>query len=79
MNALNAAAKPLIQTGKTVAGQVNSFPDKVTTFRKQYGIPVNNPSLDDEWLGFQKYLLRKGGMSPGQADIMAAKMAKTPV
>jgi len=79
INSVNAAAKPLIQTGKTISGQVNSFPDKVTTFRQKYGIPVNNPSLDDEWAGIQKYLLRKAGMSPGQADIMAAKMAKTPV
>ena len=79
INSVNAAAKPLVQTGKTISGQVNAFPDKVTTFRQKYGIPVNNPSLDDEWAGIQKYLLRKAGMSPGQADVMAAKMAKTPV
>lgn len=79
MSSVSAAAKPLIQTGNTIAGQVNAFPDKVTSFRQTYGIPVNNPSLDDEWAGIQRFMLRKAGMSPAQADVMAAKMAKTPV
>ena len=79
INAVNNAAKPVIAAGNTIAAKVNSYPDRVTAFRQKYGVPLNNPSLDDEWAGLQRYLLRKGGMSPRQADIMAAKMAKTPV
>ncbi len=79
MKNVEAAAKPLVDTGKAISGKVQSFPDRVTAFRQKYGIPLKNPTIDEEWLGIQRYMLEKGGMSPRQAQIMSAKMAKTPI
>jgi len=79
MAKVEAAAKPLVKTGTTLVEKVNSFPDRVTAFRQKYGIPLQNPTIDEEWQGIQRYMLEKGGMSPAQAKTMAAKMASTPI
>ena len=79
MKAVETAAKPLVQTGQTIHNKVQSFPDRVTAFRQKYGIPLKNPTIDQEWQGIQRYMLEKGGMSPRQAKIMSAKMASTPI
>jgi len=76
--AAEVAAKPVVQTGKGLVNAVSSFPNRVTAFRQKYGIP-KNPSIDQEWRGIQRYLLERGGMSPNQAKVMAAKMANTPI
>lgn len=79
MAAVESAAAPLVQTGQGIVAKVGSFPTRVEAFRRQYGIPVKNPSVDEEWRGVQRYLLEKGGMSPKQAEVMAARMGETSV
>ncbi len=79
VDAAEKAAAPVVKTGKSIISKIASFPERLKAFRSKYGIPLENPTIDEEWIGVQRWLLEKGGVHPERAKELAAAMPKTAV